>query len=318
MKLTLARKEHGETVAAFYKSLHDETFPHPEMFEARNVSLMVEKEELAVVIASDGNAILGCGIGFPATWNQSFEIGALSVAEIEDRGAVGRALFEALRRLGLRTYGVSFFRANTEASFQRGREVGAACWGFRVRPGARTIDEAELIMGFFENRPDAMRVHPVENEIVDLPFSRRIVDALEGQDGEVPYPKNFPVGAPRGTGSTVISGRIWPTYHSNGNYVTIESSAGPYPMEIIREFVGKVRKKGVSDIRMALPVNHESALTELLGFGFQPCAYLPGWYLRGPHRFDCLEMVSGLPRIPRAADTFMQRAVKKIADGLKL
>ena len=89
-------------------------------------------------------------------------------------------------------------------------------------------------------------------------------------------------------------------------------------MEIIREFVGKVRKKGVSDIRMALPVNHESALTELLGFGFQPCAYLPGWYLRGPHRFDCLEMVSGLPRIPRAADTFMQRAVKKIADGLKL
>ena len=116
MKLTLSRPEHATSIASFYKSLHDDSFPHPEMFEADNVSRLIEAEELAVVIASDGQRILGCGIGFPTSWNQSFEIGALSVTETDDRAAVGRALFEALRRLGARTYGVAYFRANTESS----------------------------------------------------------------------------------------------------------------------------------------------------------------------------------------------------------
>ena len=96
-------------------------------------------------------------------------------------------------------------------------------------------------------------------------------------------------------------------------------------MEIIREFVGKVRKKGVTDIRLALPVNHEDALEDLIDFGFQACAYLPGWYLRGPHRFDCLELAAGLPRIPRSPSTFMEPGDQKdrrrppvlIVQGLK-
>jgi hypothetical protein len=114
----------------------------------------------------------------------------------------------------------------------------------------------------------------------------------------------------------VISGRVWPTYHSKGNYVSIESSAGRYPIEIIREFTSKVRQKGVSDIRLTLPVNQEQAFIDLLDFGFQPVAYLPGWYLRGSHRFDCVQLVAGLPRAPRGASSFMERAAAKIMDGL--
>jgi len=317
MKLTLAQPDHAEHIARFYQSIHGEEFPHPEMFEAATVAQLLRDEELAVVVASDAKRILGCGLGFPQTWNASLEIGALTVDDVEERNQIGKALFEALRRLGLKTYGVAFFRARTEASFRRARSTGATCWGFRPAPGARTVEDCELVMGLFEDDGDAVRVQPPDNAVTRLPFAQRIIASQAGHEGEIPYPKNFPVGAPRGTGTPVISGRIWPTYHSRGNFITIESSAGPYPVEIIREFVGKVRQKGVSDVRLALPVNQEAAFLDLVDFGFSPVAYLPGWFLRGAHRFDCIEMVAGLPRIPRDPSTFMERAVKKVADGLQ-
>jgi hypothetical protein len=173
-------------------------------------------------------------------------------------------------------------------------------------------------MGFYDQEQAVPRISPPRNQITGLAFSKRMIESLPGQETDIPYPKQYPVGAPRGTGTPVISGRIWPTYHSAGNYITIESSAGPYPIETIREFVGKVRQKGVVDIRLALPVNHEQAFVDLLDFGFRAVAYLPGWHMRGTHRFDCIELVSGLPRPPRSPDTFMERAVAKLLADLSL
>ena len=316
MKLTLARPEHSEHVTRFYQSLHGDEFPHPEMFDSATVAQLLRDGELALVLASDGSRIIGSAIGFPQTWNQVLEIGALSVDEVDNRADVAKALFEAMRRYGHKQFGVAFFRARSESAFRRGREIGATCWGYRPAPGARALDEFELLMGFYHDEGAVPRIAPPSNTITALPFARRIIDSIEANVSDVPYPKQYPVGAPRGTGSPVISGRIWPTYHSAKNFVTIESSAGPFPLEIIHEFVGKVRQKGVTDIRLSLPVNHDDAFADLLDFGFRPVAYLPGWHIRGPHRFDCIEMVAGAPRIPRRRESFMERAVGKVADGL--
>ncbi len=317
MKLILARPDHADHIARFYQSIHGDEFPHPEMFDAATVAQLLRDEELTVLVASNGRRIIGCGLGFPQTWNQVLEIGALSVDEIPDRTRVAKALFEALRRFGLKQFGVAFFRARSEAAFRRGREIGAVCWGFRPSPQARDIDDCELLMGFYQHDAALPRIAPPPNLITDMPLARRIIESLESQEVDIPYPKNFPVGAPRGTGTPVISGRVWPTYHSAGNFVTIESSAGPYPIEIIREFVGKVRQKGVTDIRLSLPVNQEQAFVDLTDFGFTAVAYLPGWHLRGTHRFDCIELVAGLPRVPREPGTFMGRAISKIVRGLE-
>jgi hypothetical protein len=318
MKLTLARPEHAEHVADFYQAIHGPDFPHQEMFSRQTVERLLRDGELAVVIASQDRRIIGCGISFPQAWNQSLEIGTLSVDSVAERGEVGKALFEAMRRLGFKSYGLVFFRASTEPTFKRARKIGATTWGFRPAPGSRDLADSELILGFFNPESSAPRVQPPDNVISQLPFAARIVDALPNADQLMPYPKAYPVGKPRGTGMPVISGRVWPTYHSKGNYVTIESSAGRYPIEIIREFTSKVRKKGVSDIRLTLPVNQEQALIDLLDFGFKPVAYLPGWYLRGSHRFDCVQLVAGLPKTPRGASSFMERAAAKILDGLAL
>ncbi len=317
MKLILAQPEHAEHIAAFYSALHGSDFPHPELFSPATVAQLIKDQEIAIVVASHEQRIIGCGLGFPRAWNQTLEIGALSVDEIAERNQVAKALFEALKRLGLKRYGVCYFRAATEAAFRRGRDIGATCWGFRPTPGSRHISDAEMIMGFIDvESGEGTRVHPPRNSLTMLPFASRIIDTLPVIDEDVPYPKNFPVGAPRGTGSVVISGRIWPTYHSRGNYITIENSAGRFPIEIIGEFVSKVREKGVTDIRMILPVNHDDAFLQLIDQGFSPVAYLPGWFLRGPHRFDCIEMVAGLPRIPRVTEDFVERAVGKVVSEL--
>lgn len=316
MKLTLAKAEHAEAVSQFYESVHDRSFPHEEMFSAQTVEQLLADGELAVVIASDRRRIVGCGLGFPQVWNRSLEIGALSVDNVPERGQIGKALFEALRRLGLKQYGLALFRARTEASFRRGRNVGAVCWGYWPKPNSRRLADAELMMGMLHEQGDSPRCEPPQNSITQLPFAQRIINSYTNAERGVPYPKNYPVGEPRGTGTPVISGRIWPTYHSRGNYITIESSAGPYPAEIIREFVGKVRKKGVSDIRLALPVNQEQAFGDLLDFGFKPVSYLPGWFLRGPYRFDCVELIAGLPRSV-SGDSFVERAIAKIDTGMK-
>jgi hypothetical protein len=74
----------------------------------------------------------------------------------------------------------------------------------------------------------------------------------------------------------------------------------------------------VTDVRLTLPVNQEQAFVDLQDSGFLATGYLPGWFLRGGSRFDCVEMQAGLPRIPRSPNTFMARAVKKIVDGINL
>ncbi len=316
MKLTLARPEHARHISQFLRSVHGDEFPHPELFDGDIVERLLLDDELAVVLASGGRQIVGAGIGLPQTYNQVLEIGSLSVDDVPDRTEIAKALFEAVRRYGIRQFGIAYFRARSEAAFRRGREIGATCWGFRPMPGSKSIDDCELMMGFFAEDAALPRIKGPRNSIAALPFARRISEALPAQETDIPYPKQFPVGAPRGTGTPVISGRVWPTYNSAGNYVIIESSAGPYPIEIIREFVGKIRQKGVADIRLALPVNHEAAFLDLVDFGFTPVAYLPGWHLKGTHRFDCIELVSGLPRVPRNPTTFVERAVRRIVDEL--
>lgn len=316
MKLTLAQPEHADAVSQFYRAIHDKGFAHEEMFTPSTVERLLADGELAVVIASNQRRIIGCGLGFPQEWNASLEIGSLSVDNVAERGKIGKALFEALRRLGLKRYGLALFRARSESAFKRGRNVGSMCWGYWPKPGSRSLGDAELVMGMFDEEGDIPRCIPPDNAITRLAYAQRVIRSYSRGETDVPYPKNYPVGAPRGTGTPVISGRVWPTYHSRGNFITIESSAGPYPAEIIREFVAKVRKKGVSDVRLALPVNQEKAFFDLLDFGFQPVSYLPGWFLRGAYRFDCVELIAGLPR-SRNPESFIERAVDKIDKGFQ-
>ena len=313
MKLTLGRPEHSDRISEFYRQVHDQSFAHPELLSSETLARLITDEALAVVIASSGQMIIGCGVAFLQTWNSSLEIGAISVASVENRSAVGKALFEALRRLGAKRYGVAFFRAPSESAFKRGMAMGASCWGYRPAPGSAQVNKAELIMGF-PPAGEYPRVEPPHNELTKRSFVRRLVASSDIAEEGIPYPKSFPVGCPQGTGAPVISGRVWPTYHSRGNYIQIENAAGAFPVEIIREFTERVEKKGVRDVRVTLPANQDGPYLELLDFGFRPVAYLPGWFLRGAYRFDCVQMIRGGPSIPRRAETFMERAVKKIDD----
>ena len=315
MKLTLARPEHASVISEFYTEVHPEGFDHQEMYSAATVSQLLRDGEIEILVATANRAVIGCGLGLPRPWNQSLEIGALSVKAIPERAKVGKAIFEALRRVGLQKYGLCLFRARSESAFKRGRNVGAMCWGYWPIPGTGSLQNAELLMGMFNEQSDSPRIQPPDNALTRLPFATRVINAYTRAEPGLPYPKNYPVGAPRGTGTPVISGRVWPTYHSRENYLTIESSAGPYPVEIIRAFVDKVRKKGVTDIRLTLPVNQDHVYDALLEAGFRPTAYLPGWFLRGPYRYDCVQMTSGIPA-PRAGDSdFTTRVVAKISDG---
>lgn len=318
MKLTLARPDYADHVSKFYRRVHDDSFPHPELFSEETLRELLRDEELAVVVATHKRSVLGCGLAFVRPWNESLEIGAISVDDIDRRAEVGKALFEAVRRLGVKNYGAVYFRASGKQGFRRGRNLGASCWGYRPAPGSSKIEDAELIMGFPHPKSDKKRIVPPVNSVTKTEFASRIIDKLEGAQKGVPYPDSFPVGSPRGTGAPVISGRIWPTYHSDGNYINIENAAGAHPVEIIKEFQKKVREKGVRDIRLTIPVNQEDAIYELLGYGFRPVAYMPGWYLRGAHRFDCLKMVAGAPPIPDAPETFTERAVARIDNELGL
>lgn len=319
MKLTLAKPEHARPISEFYDAVHGGSdFAHEELYSAATVQQLLRDGELEIIVASSDRNILGCGLGFPQLWNQSLEIGALSVDAVPERAKVGKALFEAIRRVGMQKYGLVIFRASTEASFRRARNIGAQCWGYWPRPGARSLQDAEMIMGMFHEDGDTPRITPPDNAVTRLPFGSRLIDTYTRAEPGLPYPKNYPVGAPRGTGTPMISGRIWPTYHKRDNYITIENTAGRYPIEIIRGFVGKVREKGVSDIRLTLPVNQDQAFAELIDFGFKPVSYLPGWFLRGPYRYDCVEMVAGMPRLRSTDDNFAARAIRKIDEGMEL
>ena len=110
----------------------------------KTVRRLLADEELAVVIASRDRHIIGCGIGFPRAWNQSLEIGTLSVDAVSSRAKIGKALFEAMRRLGFKSYGVVYFRASSEKSFRRARKIGATAWGFRPAPGSSDLKNSEF------------------------------------------------------------------------------------------------------------------------------------------------------------------------------
>ena len=313
MKLTLARPEHAPAISAFYREVHPEGFDHEEMYSDATVQQLLRDGEIEVLVASANREVVGCGLGLPRPWNQSLEIGALSVKPIEGRAKAGKAMFEALRRVGLQKYGLTLFRARSEGAFKRGRNVGAICWGYWPSPGG-PLEDAELLMGMFNEHSDAPRIEPPDNALTRMAFPSRVLGAYTRAEPGLAYPKNYPVGAPRGTGTPVFSGRIWPTFHSRENYLTIESSAGPYPIEVIQGFVEKVRAKGVQDIRLTLPVNQDEVFFDLIKLGFKATAYLPGWFLRGPYRYDCIQMSAGVPPA-RGTGAFVTRVIQKLDEG---
>ncbi|AWV88170.1 hypothetical protein [Bradymonas sediminis] len=314
MNIIIASPEHAEYIADFYQATHGPKFAHQELLSGPTVERMLRDEELAVAIASSNRRITGCGIGYPRLWNHSFEIGSLTVDNVPERGKIGKALFESLRLHALKRYGLVYVLASTQATVKRANRIGATIWGFRPKPGSRNLQDAQLIAGFVNHEPSMPRVAPPPNLITQMPFARRLLNKLPEGDHNMSYPKTYPVGEPRGSGTPVISGHIWPNYYSKGNYITIENSAGRYPIEILREFTAKVQKKGVSDIRLTLPVNHVQAFVDLVDLGFRPVAYLPGWYVRGSHRYDCIRMVAGLS--PPRADGFIESAAAQIVDEL--
>ncbi len=317
MKITLAKLEHAEVLSQFFQQVHDESFEHDQLFSAQTIAELIRAEEMAIVIAAHQRAILGCGVAFLYPWNQSLRIGPISVDQIDRRAEVTKALFKATLRLGLKKHGVVYLRVSTQKEFRRVKKMGAACWGFRPSPNSRRVTDAELIMGFPHPSNEKKRVEAPLNSITRTPFATRIIEKIKESEQGIPYPKNYPVGCPQGTGAPMISGRVWPTYHSKGNYIEIENAAGAYPVEIIKEFKERVQKKGVRDLRLTIPVNQEEAYFELLSYGFSPVAYLPSWFLRGAHRFDCVKLAAGLPRMPREPDTFVERAVVRIFEELE-
>jgi hypothetical protein len=316
MKLVLAKPESASHIAEFYRSIHDDTFPHPDLFDAKAIATKIKDNRLVIVVAATGNQILGCGVGFPHSWNQTFEIGALSVAQVEDRNDIGNGLFEALRRLAVKNHGLSYFLAPDEPSFRRARQLGAVCWGFRPAAGDHPLSEASLLLGFIGENFDERRVRPPKNALTETVFAKRILSILKARVTDIAPPKNFPVGSPMGTGVQVISGRIWPTFYRRENFVVVENTAGRYPVEVIGEFKDKLEKKGVTDVRLTIPVNHLEAMGELAAMGFTPVSYLPGWFLRDHHRFDCIEMIANLPPRPGPSEGFISRATGRILDEL--
>lgn len=318
MKLKLARLEHAKLISKFLERVQDESFSHPELFSEDTVQELIRNDELAVVLATHKKSILGCGIAFLRPWNQSLEIGPISVGNISRRAEVDQALLVAMQRLGRKKYGLLHTRAEDKETFQRLRKLGAKCWGYRPAPSSSTVEDAHLIMGFFYSDGDTQRVEPPLNALTRTPFAARIIKSFDKSEHGIPHPKNYPVGCPQGTGAPMISGRVWPTYHSRGNYIDIENAAGAYPVEIIKEFKKKVKKKGVRDLRLTIPINQEEAFFELLDAGFRPVAYLPAWFLRGAHRFDCVKMIAGAPSAPRKPETFIERAVARVDAELKI
>lgn len=316
MPFTLAKPQHASAIVDFYARVHGQSFPHPEVHTEETLRDRLTSGTMAVIIASQNKRVIGCALGWPKLWNESFEMGVISVEERVDRVQVGKKLFDALKHLGTSSYGMATFHVATQASFKRVRNMGAQCWGFWTPPGSHGFTEAQLLMGFVNQKDESMRVFPPSNSLTGQAFASRLIGIYDDPSLQpMPYPKAYPVGAPHGTGAPVLSGTVWPTYDNRTNTMTIESVAGPFPDAMLREFVGKLRKKNVQDVRLNLPVNQVQAYQELLDLGFKPVAYLPGWFLRGPYRYDCIQMVTGLDVETEAKDPFVGNAITKILGG---
>ena len=316
MPLTLAKPQHAAAIVDFYERVHDHTFPHSEVRSEATLRDKLQKGTIAVIIGSHDKRVVGCALGWPKLWNESLEMGAISVEERADRVQVGKKLFDALKKLGTSHYGMATFHVGNKAAFKRVRNMGAQCWGFWTKPGSAGFEGAQLLMGFANPKDEAVRVFPPSNALTSQAFASRLIGIYDDPSLQpMPYPKTYPVGAPRGTGAPVLSGTVWPTYDARTNTMTIESLAGPFPDAMLREFMGKLRKKNVRDVRLNLPVNQDQAYLELLDLGFKPVAYLPGWFLKGPYRYDCVQMVTGLGRVRDVPDEFVRGAIEKILGG---
>lgn len=316
MPFTIAKPQHASAVVEFYARVHGAAFPHPEVQSPEALRACLTRGTIAVIIASRDRRVVGCALGWPKLWNESMQMGLISVEERDDRVKIGKNLFDALKHLGTSAYGLATFHVGNQAAFKRVRNMGAQCWGFWAKPGGRGLADARLLMGFVNPKDEAARVFPPSNTITSQAFASRLIGIYDDPSLQpMPYPKTYPVGAPRGTGAPVLSGTVWPTYNQRTNTMTIESLAGPFPDAILREFVGKLRQKNVQDVRLNLPVNQEQAYDELIDLGFTPVAYLPGWFLKGPYRYDCVQMIAGLERSHDAGSCFVGNAVTKILGG---
>lgn len=277
-------------------------------------------QEIVPLLARDAHgALLGCAMARPQPWNRSLRLATRACAPGPLAEQVDQALFEGLLHLGWEQYGLVFFHVTDEHEFRRATRAGASCWGFLPPPIRRTFEGAALIMGAFNEQVEPDRVEAPLNTLTNLTFCRKIIQTYGRGKPFADYPNVYPVGEQRGTGVPVVAGQVWPTFNSRENTLTIERVAGPYPMDTIRTFIRKLHAKGVRDIRLKIPVSHEQVFVDLWGMGFRATSYWPGWYIHGNYRYDCVELIAGLPSPSRErATTFVERVVHKLLDTMQL
>lgn len=316
--LTIATPEHVRAITQHFRA-HAPDAP-ASLRDAQKLDELMRFQEIVLLLAlDDAGALLGVGVARPQPWNRALRLSTRACAPGPMAEQIDQALFESLLHMGWAQYGLVFFHVTDEHEFRRATLAGASCWGFVPPPIRRTFEGAELIMGAFNDQLEPERVEAPHNALTTLAFCQKIIQTYKPGKPLAEYPNVFPVGEQRGSGVPVVSGQVWPAFNSRDNTLTIERVAGPYPMDTLRAFIRKINAKGVRDIRLKIPISHEQVFVDLWGMGFRATSYWPGWYIHGTHRYDCVELIAGLPSPARErATTFVERVVHKILDTMQL
>ena len=102
MKIILAQPQHLDHVSKFYRRVCGADVPREELLSKQRTAELHRAGELAVVIAAHQKTIIGCGLGWPQPWNDSLEIGEITVdPQVPERPKIAKALFQAVQRLGI-------------------------------------------------------------------------------------------------------------------------------------------------------------------------------------------------------------------------
>ncbi len=245
------------------------------------------------VALSDGN-IVGSTVAVPDDWNRSFEMGRSAVKREYRRLEVAKKTAELARDEAIeRRYDIGWGSLRNTAMLRVSVNDKMTVVGHTSEHSPSGERETHLICERMTEDAKRRRVVPANSYLYDWFVVERIQDQMELENREGEYPPIDVVG--KGANSEIsVALRM----HLEDNSGTVTGIEGSLP----------------EHMKVVLLADRTEDMELLRGYGFRITAFMPGWYLLGRNRYDCVVMENCCVE-PRSEDEKMDTMIREFTKG---
>lgn len=286
----------AEKIAQLYVEGYGGRYPLEEFTDPELVRKAINDDKYCWVVGLDGDRVIASSVGILSDWNNSFEHGRAIVypPEFRRKNIIQTLISKVISSCLHEGYDIGWLSMRDSKGIRFSEKNSMGLVGFL--PGNHKVKKREnqLLYLVLEGN---YRTKRVINEKIKKKYGK-IIDFVEDQLslnnfglGNVydEYPSEVIAG---GIESNILKGMKFEAYYDfepNDNAVYLgKIFTGVEVMDTVKSLMTYEIFRNADYIQIDVLADKFSAHEDLKQMGFEMCAFLPAWFLKGKQRYDCI------------------------------